>query len=359
MTRGDRLTTRAEREAFREIRRVCCAGLDSATLRKEVGRRAGAVVPVEAYALMSTDPETGLFTHGLLERVPEAFVQRFIRDFYIDEAIAFLDVARSGGGLTTWNSGAYQEALRAHGLEHRAHLALAVDNHLWGTWCLFREASSRPFGDREKRFLRAVAPHIARGMQAAAALDAATEDEPAASAPGVLVLDSHGRAVLRSGPAAAHLEDLADLGRSAPYPYAIVSVLARLRWSAADGVDPGVAPAAELRAQGRSGRAYLLRASLAEPNEQGESSTVVVIEPSTDGSASALAVRHGLTPREREVLLLAARGESSKQIASQLQLSAYTVQEHLGNACTKVGVRGRRALLARLFFDGAGAGAQA
>jgi DNA-binding CsgD family transcriptional regulator len=359
MTREDRLTTRAEREAFREIRRVCCAGLDSTTLRQEVGRRAGAVVPVEAYALMSTDPETGLFTHGLLERMPEAFVQRFIREFYVDEAIAFLDVARSGGGLSTWSSGAYLEALRAHGLEHRAHVSLAVGDRLWGTWCLFREPSSPPFGDRETRFLRAVAPHVARGMQAAAALDAAAQDEPAGSAPGVLVLDPRGRAVLRSGPVAAHLEDLADVGVSAPYPYAVSSVLARLQWSSADGADPGVAPTAELRAQGRSGRSYLLRASLAEPDEGGESSTVVVVEPATDGSPSALAVRHGLTPREREVLLLAARGESSKQIASQLRLSAYTVQEHLGNACTKVGVRGRKALLAKLFFEGAGAGVEA
>ncbi|MBI4500475.1 MAG: helix-turn-helix transcriptional regulator [Gemmatimonadetes bacterium] len=68
--------------------------------------------------------------------------------------------------------------------------------------------------------------------------------------------------------------------------------------------------------------------------------------------APVLALLYGLSPREREVLMLVARGCSTKEISGCLGISPYTVQDHLDHAFDKVGVRGRRALLARLFFDG-------
>lgn len=68
--------------------------------------------------------------------------------------------------------------------------------------------------------------------------------------------------------------------------------------------------------------------------------------------APILARLYGLSPREREVLALVAHSESTRAIAARLRLSSYTVQDHLDHAFDKVGVRGRRALLAKLFFDG-------
>jgi DNA-binding CsgD family transcriptional regulator len=67
--------------------------------------------------------------------------------------------------------------------------------------------------------------------------------------------------------------------------------------------------------------------------------------------ANLLAKLYGLSPRECQVAALVARGHSTKEIAARLGISAYTVQDHLDNASVKVGVRGRRALLAKLFFD--------
>ena len=48
-----------------------------------------------------------------------------------------------------------------------------------------------------------------------------------------------------------------------------------------------------------------------------------------------------LSDRELEILRLAAKGLSNKQIASQLCLSARTVQAHLGNIFNKLGVGSR------------------
>ena len=55
-----------------------------------------------------------------------------------------------------------------------------------------------------------------------------------------------------------------------------------------------------------------------------------------------------LTPRERDIATLAAQGESSKGIADQLFLSVRTVNNHLQNVYSKLGVSGRRQLAAAL-----------
>ena len=49
----------------------------------------------------------------------------------------------------------------------------------------------------------------------------------------------------------------------------------------------------------------------------------------------------GLTPREKEVLTLAAKGASNKEIAHELSISIHTVQTHLSNTFGKLGVSSR------------------
>jgi DNA-binding CsgD family transcriptional regulator len=358
-TRTVRLTTRAEREALRCVRRTCYAGLDSLTLRQEVGSRVAPVVRFEACAFMNTDPDTGLFTHGWGERLPESLVENYMSRVYPQDVVNFVDLARSGETVSTHRSDALLEVLRAVGLELVMHAVFTVDNAMYGSWCQFRERSSGSFAESEARFMKAIAPHVARGLQLAATTEAALRpDAPAdAAAPGVLVLDRRRRITLRTGAAAEQLADLSDVGMAHAgglqcdaLPYAIVSLLTQL--AAAHGRCVGPL-GAELRAQGRSRRWYTLKASLAEPDAAGDCATVVVIEPRSRHDVAPLLSRmYGLTPREREVIVHVLRGDTTKRIAARLDLSPHTVQDHLGSACDKLGVRGRRALLAKLFTDG-------
>jgi DNA-binding CsgD family transcriptional regulator len=79
---------------------------------------------------------------------------------------------------------------------------------------------------------------------------------------------------------------------------------------------------------------------------------MIVIEPAGPKRVAWLrAAAYGLSPREREVVELVVRGASRKQMAATLYISEYTVQDHLSNAFDKVGVRGREALIKRLFLD--------
>jgi DNA-binding NarL/FixJ family response regulator len=69
--------------------------------------------------------------------------------------------------------------------------------------------------------------------------------------------------------------------------------------------------------------------------------------PDLAGAESPTGVHaHGLTARELEVLRLVAAGKSNKAIATELVLSDRTVERHVRNIFTKLGVSSRTAAAA-------------
>jgi PAS domain S-box-containing protein len=60
-----------------------------------------------------------------------------------------------------------------------------------------------------------------------------------------------------------------------------------------------------------------------------------------------------LSPRESEVVRLVAMGMTSRQIASELTVSAETVRTHIRNALAKTGTRTRAQLVAKVMASGA------
>ena len=70
------------------------------------------------------------------------------------------------------------------------------------------------------------------------------------------------------------------------------------------------------------------------------SATATVLRPH-DWSPSSRGSPTGLRIREREVALLAARGESDQTVATALGITLRTVQTHLSRALAKLGIRRR------------------
>jgi DNA-binding CsgD family transcriptional regulator len=132
----------------------------------------------------------------------------------------------------------------------------------------------------------------------------------------------------------------------------VLSIRGALRRALANGTDREKNSVPRLLVRARSGRWLVLHGAWTEPSADRGSETMIVIEAAGPRQVGWLKTSaYGLTKREREVVDLVVRGASTREISRSLYISEYTVQDHLSSVFEKVGMRGRRALVKRLYLD--------
>lgn len=352
---------------FSEVKRLCYAGLDAPTLLRAVAARMKRIAPFEAYCAQTNDPVSGLLTQVLTtEAFGDKEHRQYLEQIYFradwDEQRKMVWNRISVVRLSDVTDGNLERAPRCSditgplGLYYEVLAICAVGQRQWGGINLIRERGRPDFDAREVALLRRLAPHIGAGLQAAALRALATAKPEAESVPGVLVLDNRGRVAQHTQPAERYLSELDDLGphwlegRNLPAPVWIAA--GALRRALAPETDRDLQSAARICVQTRTGRWLTLHGArtLSDGGRQGE--TILIIEPSQPRELAWLrASAYGLSERERAVVDHVAQGASTRGIAAALCISEYTVQEHLSHIFDKVGVRGRQALIQRLFFD--------
>jgi DNA-binding CsgD family transcriptional regulator len=82
-----------------------------------------------------------------------------------------------------------------------------------------------------------------------------------------------------------------------------------------------------------------------------DDSTTIVLTPERPPAPPELPLSWSLTPQERQILSLVARGLSNRQVATKLVISENTVASHLSHAYEKLGVHSRSEFLARSFHE--------
>ena len=80
---------------------------------------------------------------------------------------------------------------------------------------------------------------------------------------------------------------------------------------------------------------------------------MIVIAPSEPEEVARLNLAsYGLTSREEEIVMLVARGLSTRGISASLFISEHTVHDHLRSVFERSGVHSRRGMVKRLFLEG-------
>jgi DNA-binding CsgD family transcriptional regulator len=212
------------------------------------------------------------------------------------------------------------------------------------------------------RFVASLAGLLADGLRQGALLGEAIADRDGDV--GLVVLAADGTVEMSNGAADRWLDELGAGDRSGTrLPIVVHAVADRARQAASgDGPDDDDGPGPDRGGGGRgtararvrtaTGRWLVVRGSLLGDDTGAGSRIAVVLEAARPPEmAPLIADAYGLTARERLVTELVARGLSTSDIAGELHLSAYTVQDHLKSIFEKSGTGSRGDLVARLFID--------
>ena len=252
---------------------------------------------------------------------------------------------RATGGEPA-RSARFRELLRPSGWDDELRAVLRTDGCAWASVTLFRSEGRPPFGDAEAELLGGLSRPLAEAVRDHAR--PAPEGGDPERGPGLLVFDPAGALVSINDDARAWLEELAgdlaaDDAFGAPLPMLAVSALMRAR---ARGT-----ARARLRS-GASGRWLVCHASCLRGADGEIGNTALVIEHAKASEiAPIVAEAYELSPRERHVTQLVARGLGTADIAAELHVSPHTVRDHVKASFEKVGVSSRGELVARLFAD--------
>ena len=299
-------------------------------------------VPSDAYCLNSLDPGTlqETFAHHSLRPTPDVLARFFAIEASEDNVNAVSALAVDPLGAATLHeatggdparSARYRDVLVPLGLARELRVVIRDRGVPWGVVNLFRGSGFPDFSAEEAGFVAGLGRTLADGIRRTLLLDAV--DAPPDAAPGVLVIDlaRPDRTRHRSPVAARWLGELDN----ADWHVARVAQQAYARGTTAS-----------MRVCSRNGRWLTLHA---EPYDGALVS--VVVEPTRPAELARLVVEaHGLSAREREIVLLLAQGHTNGEISRLLRLSGHTVGDHVKSIFAKLAVHSRAELTSRLYF---------
>ena len=317
----------------------------------------------DAACVGTHDPGTVLLTsaykYGQLAGVDSHDLEFGALEYGTVEPTAFTELSRAevpAAGVHLATGGDVERShrmasfMRPHfGFADEARMSFRDDGLAWGALALFRGSDTEPFGPDEVEFLASLSTPFARGVRTgllARLADAPTP--PRAGGPGVVIVDAADEIVRMTHGTQERLEDLrrGAVGGNPLVPlYALVG--AARRYGRGEVPEP---PRSRIR--GGSGMWLVLHAAPLVGRDGSSGEVAVTIEEARPPEIVGLVVAaFGLTPRERDVTQLVLQGVDTREIAATLHLSTWTVQDHLKSIFDKAGVRSRRELTSRVYFD--------
>jgi DNA-binding CsgD family transcriptional regulator len=332
----------------------------------ELAPRLRRVVDSDASCWHTLDPHTRLLTsdspNELIERgiytaeTATAAGELLVRSEYlIPDTNTFAELAARRVPVGTLDqatrghperSARYRDLLKPSGIPHELRAAFVIRGRVWGAVHIARRESSGAFSQSDADALARVAGAIAHGIRASLRFDAARRAS-GTDAPGLIIVGAENAVELITPPARELIDALGSDAltyEDGSLPATVLALASFVR-------------ASEHRAEVGSNAVTVpspsgwitLHASKAGP---ADGSVAIVLERASGPQSATLRLEmHGVTPREREVATLLARGLSNPEIAAALVLSPHTVQDHVKSLFEKLDVSSRQELVARVFLD--------
>ena len=329
----------------RELYAAARQGATSKELGEAVSRALKAVAH-DALYLVGTCPAAGFgpasfsFWHG----VQADFGRALLADHHAGvhpcrpEDLARLRVP---AGVVGADDHRARRLFDAHGVGCELRILLRDARGTWGTLGLLRTEGGRPFDGRDIAQAAQFAPALARVVRGYVTAGRLAPGGPAPS-PGVVIVGPD-HEIRSATPQARALRDRLDGDHTSP-DWVFFSLLAGLSMrvrSAHTRPVLAIGPAASY------GRWMVCEAQLLDGDTTGD---VAVIIESADGERLLphFCDWYGITPRERQVIAHLRDALAVKHIARCLDVSAYTVNDHLKAVYRKTGAGSRDELLAAI-----------
>jgi DNA-binding CsgD family transcriptional regulator len=347
------------RRARDQLTRLANGGLDWVSFASEVSDAIARVVSFDRSCWHTVDPGTVLFTGSVTRDIACSGSWLAEYEYVIEDVNKWWFLARSGR-----NAGA--TSLATHGdlsrsASHRSHASygigdelrasFVVDGTYWAAAGFLRDRDRPWFSEDDVRFLASLSGVIAAGFRRALLHAVATpETISAAEGPGVVVFDEHGAPESISPAAERWISEFVEEPRpAAPAESKMIQAVAARARALGTGDDP-LQFATRSRVQTQSGSWLLLYGTpLAGSTSK---RTAVIIQPASPNEVAPLvALAYGLTERECQITRLCMQGRSTKEMAAALNVSPYTIQDHLKSIFDKTGVRARNELVGQIFLE--------
>jgi DNA-binding CsgD family transcriptional regulator len=350
--------TNLVRSARTEVTRLAAQGLDWVSFATQATQAVSRAIGFGRSCWHTVDPGTILFTGSLNQNIACSGSWLAEHEFVTEDVNKWWFLARSGrraGATSLATHGDLSRSARhrshaTYGLGDELRVALVSDGVYWGAAAFLRNAGEPWFTEDDVRLVASLGDVLAEGFRRALLAASVVSRDCGDDAPGVIVFDQRGETESISPAAERWIAELIEVPAPAsPAGSKMVQVVAARARSLAAGQDP-LQLAARSRVQTRSGRWLLLYGTQLSGGVGGR--TAVIIQPAAPSEVvPLLAMAYGLSERERQVTGLCIKGRSTKEIARALNVSPYTVQDHLKGIFGKTGARTRGELVGQVFLE--------
>lgn len=330
------------------LEHVAAGSADHHEFRKAADPLVRDAIGYDVAAWVSVDPATHLFTScdvflpwGPAEPQLEQEGALFASEFADEDPLTFTKLISGGRVVSRLRAEVadptsverYRTLMQPAGAEDEMRAVFRDDWGVWGGLILYRTNNHPLFEESDEKIIAACAPVVAGAyrmmfLQATTTTDVDDLDRP----PGSLTADTNGRIVTTSEPAERWLDTLTERETRG----ALARVCRRASAGRLGQVNVvGTEGPVSFHAHSRKGA-------------EGEVS-VIVEQPRPSELAEVIMAANALSPREAAVTRLVCQGLTTRQMADALEISEYTVQDHLKSVFAKFHVSTRGELLHSIY----------